>query len=382
MFPVTQRFLANLGLVRWIPRVEWQTGHGAPWQPLDYLDGSVSAKSTSQVRWEGALRLSGAVTGRAGIHPYGCRLRMFTGMWFGPNDVEWVPLGRYRIEDVTTEGRNQIDFTAKIASLETQVQDARFHKPRVIDAGSSKFTVEKLIREALPEASVSWQVPDTTLPQFTEERDRWGVLDGRSGDPSIARSLSARLFCDARGEFMMRAVPSLDDDPVWSLDYDDGGVLVAPQESLSREGVYNQIVVTGGSDTGDIPIGPAIASDEDPVSPTSAKGPFGQVPLFYNSKLITTYAQAQATALAMLAPRLGLKQTVTVDAMSNPALEPDDVISIRMPNGSVQNHVLDEITYSPTGGLMRVNTRATTSRQAGVVIYDPAENPTEGQIDA
>ena len=66
-------------------------------------------------------------------------------------------------------------------------------------------------------------------------------------------------------------------------------------------------------------------------------------------------------ALSLLAPRLGLKQTVSVSSIVNYAIEPDDVISVTMPNGEEDRHIVDSVNYSLTGGTMSMQTRSTTS---------------------
>lgn len=346
--------------------MQWSPDRGNTWLDLTVHDGSISAASTSQVRWSAkGLVVSGATIGRRALSPYGARIRVFMRMHYDRGTFESVPLGVYRVEEVSQAGlrtgRAQLDGL----SLESQVMDERFTSPRSVDPGPGEFWVEKLIKEVLPEIGLSWRIGHSQVPSLVEERDRWGLVDGRSQDPSIAKSLGGRVFCDSRGSFVAAPVPTLEDTPVWTLTAGPGGALVEPQQTLSREGVYNQIVASGASESGQPPVGPAIASDDDPISPTYYKGPFGAVPLFYTSKLLTTFPQCQAAALALLAPRLGLAQKVSVATLLNYALEPDDVITVTMPDETRQNHIIDSISYPLTGGGMSLQTRATTSPAGG-----------------
>lgn len=383
MLPVSQRFLDSLRLARWIPQAQWSPNRGETWLPLTLIDGDVTASSTSQVRWTtSGLTLAGAPLGRHGLSPYGSRVRLSMGLALGRHDIETVPLGVFRVEDVSTAGVRPGRFQVTGAGLESQVMEERFLKPRRLAPGAASYWVERLIREVLPEVSLSWRLDDVTLPEFLEDRDRWGLIDGRSQSPSIAKSLGGRVFADARGQFVAAPVPTLEDPPVWSVHSGDGGVLVEPQHTLERKGVYNTVVASGVQDNGKPPVGPVVVSDEDPVSPTYVKGPFGQVPLFYESKLLTTIPQCEKAARGILATRLGLKQKVTASAVLNPALEPDDVISVELPDGTTEPHVIDSITYPLTGGPMRLSTRATQSRQAGVIALDARRDDYgEGQFD-
>ncbi|WGW12759.1 DUF5047 domain-containing protein [Saxibacter everestensis] len=381
MQPVTERWLASLALARWIPRVEWSPDRGVTWLPLTLHDGSATADSKSQVRWSSTLTCSGADVGRHGLSPFGSRVRIHMGLAYDRHTVEEVRLGTYRVEDLDQTGVRPGRFTIKCASLEAQVMDARFQRARSFPAGPSRFLLEQLIREVLPEASIQWQVGDLDIPQLTEERDRWGLIDGRSDAASIAKSLGARVFADARGVFTVAPVPSLEDKPAWTVDVGPGGMLVEPSSSLSRKGVYNQVVARGSRDDGTPPVGPVTVSDTDPTSPTYVntdatsddKGPFGEVPMFYTSQLLKTIAQCEKAAKGLLAPRLGLKQTASIKTLTNFALEPDDVIDARQPDGSMAPTIVDSISYPLTGGAMDLSTRATTTRLAGQVTVDAAE---------
>lgn len=362
MFPVSQRWLESLSLARYEPVVQWSNDRGNTWSDLTLHDGSITAASTSQVRWTArGLVVSGAEFGRRGFSPYGSRIRVFMRMHFDRSTFESVPLGVYRVEEVSQQGLRPGRASIDGLSLEAQVQDERFHTPRSLDVGPGQFWATTLIKEVLPEIGISWRLGSSLVPQLVEERDRWGLIDGRSRDPSIAKSLGGRVFCDSRGSFVAAPVPTLADDPVWTLAAGPGGALVEPQQTLSRDGVYNQVVASGASESGEPPVGPAVASDNDPVSPTFYKGPFGAVPMFYTSKMLTTFQQCQAAALSLLAPRLGLKQKVSVATLLNYAIEPDDVITVTMPDGHTENHIIDSVSYPLTGGSMSLQTRSTTS---------------------
>lgn len=376
MYPVSDRFLESLKTTRWLPRAQWTPDRGETWHDLTVHDWSVSASSKSQTRWSlKNLLVSGTSIGRRELSPYGARVRFFMGLVYDRYNIEEVPLGVYRVEDISQSGIRTGRAMINGLSLESQVMDERFHKPRTLEIGTGEYWVRTLLGEVLPEIGLSWRLGVDNLPKLIEERDRWGLIDGRSQDPSIARSLGGRVFCDSRGYFIAAPTPSLEDDPVWSLHSGSDGVLIEPQQTLSRDKVYNQVVAIGEPEQDAKPIAPAIASDDDPISPTYYKGPFGQVPLFYSSKMITSFVQAQRVAYGLLAPRLGLQQTVDTTSLANFAIEPDDVLSIEMPDGTTQTHIVDTINFSSSG--MSLSTRATTS--TGNISVMLAEDAAEDQ---
>lgn len=382
MFPVSQRWLESLSLARYEPVVQWSPDRGTTWRDLTVHDGSITAASTSQVRWTArGLVVSGAEFGRRGLSPYGSRIRVFMRMHYDRSTFESVPLGVYRVEEVSQAGLRPGRASLDGLSLEAQVQDERFHAPRSLDSAPGEYWVRTLLDEVLPEVGLSWRLGSTMVPDLVEERDRWGLIDGRSQDPSIAKALGGRVFCDSRGSFVAAPVPTLSDTAVWSVTTGPGGALIEPSQSLSRDKVYNQVVASGASEDGEPPVGPAVASDDDPVSPTYYKGPFGAVPMFYESKMLTTFPQCQQAALSMLAPRLGLKQKVSIGTIANFALEPDDVITVTMPDGNDENHVIDSVSYPLTGGSMSLSTRATTSNGLNTTESPETDEYGEGQID-
>lgn len=388
MRPITARYLASLGLARYVTRVEWSLG-GVDWHECVFAGGDVKADASSQVRWSCSLTLSGVEIGKAALSPFGTQLRVFSGMVLDVDDVEWVPLGVYRVKTVHRSGvlrdgaPSLVEVTGQ--SLESVVIADRFTTPHTFRSQDGRDLLVRLIHDSLPDASVQWRIEDTTLvPDLIVERERWAIIDGDRDAKSIARALGGRVYCDGRGVFVAAPTPSLQDTPVWTLDVGDGGVLVEPSEDLSDEGVYNVVVASGaaeetGSDGKSVPpVGPAIIEDGDPSSPTYVGGPFGHVPRFYSSPLLRSQGMCAKAAASLLAQNLGLRQTVTLQTVVNFALEVGDVVQARMPDGSMASHVIDSITYPLGGGVMDLSTRATATRFAG----QPTDAPEDtGDVD-
>ncbi|MGZ4521942.1 MAG: DUF5047 domain-containing protein [Mycobacteriaceae bacterium] len=380
MQDVSARFLAGLaGVPRWARTVEW-SADGVTWAPVTLHAGKVTQDATSQVRWSLDAEISGVTVGPGGLSPFGPLLRVKVGMVHSPADIEWVPLGVFRCEKAK-RSLHGATVTVSGASLEASVIDAQYPAPRIIPAGLSSVIVTGQIREVIPSASISWLVDDPAQPRLTTTTSRWGVIDGATGDPSIARALGAQMFCDRSGTFVMDTVPTLYDDPVWTVDEGPGGVLVQAAEELSREGLFNVVAVTGESeDSSSPPVGPGIASDDVPGSPTFAdadpgRGGFGQVVFHYSSPLLKTLAACQAAARSMLAPRLGLHQQIDWNAAVNPALDVGDVVLVRNPSGLTPTILdsldLDLVTMTQTG-----KCRATSTRLEGGSTLAPSQQGT------
>src|SRR5690606_17954166 len=132
----------------------------------------------------------------------------------------------------------------------------------------------------------------------------------------LVTSVGKVCWWDHRGVLVIRTPPD-PAVPVWDIAHGRDGVLVSIARELSREGVYNAVVARGeGADT-ETPI-QAVAVDDNPASPTYWHGPFGKVPRFYSSPLITDVAQAASAAASLLKRSLGLPYSVSFGAVVNP----------------------------------------------------------------
>ena len=354
---VTRRFLANLPTAGWLPRVEWSADNGATWTEVAMHAGTVEADAGQQARWSCNLTVSGVEVSRAGFSLFATRLRVSLGLVFGEGDVEWCGLGVYVLDgDVTRHRDGTLDVTGK--SLEQVVMDDRFTSPRTFRPQPGQTLTAQLLGESIPGVSLLWLVEgDPTLPKLIEERDRWGLIDGRTDDASIARSLGARCYTDGRGAFVMAPVPSLADEPVWSVTDGADGVRVELAETLSASGVHNMVVVRGVADDGKPAVGPVVLGDTEPTSPTWIG--LRRKPLFYSSPLLKNVAQCNHTAQSLLAPNLGYAAQVNLTAVLNPALEVGDVVAVTMDDGTVQRHICDRVTYDLAAATMSI-----TGRQA------------------
>ena len=75
----------------------------------------------------------------------------------------------------------------------------------------------------------------------------------------------------------------------------------------------------------------------------------------------------------MLGQQLGLRKTLTFSAAAHPGVDPGDVVAVRTVGGDVERHLVDRVTYPLAGGVVQVETRATTTRLAGELILAPEQ---------
>lgn len=356
MRAVSARFLSTLrGSHKAIFRAKvcdtFQTGTTPTGTEITIEPGSnVQSASSAQIRSTLNLTTSESWPLRADdlLAPYGNEVFVERGIEFGNGEQEWVGLGYFRIQapeqDQTPSGPVQITAQDRMAGI----IDGRFLTPRQFPSTITRGEmVDTLITEVYPAGVTEWDdtlVRDTALGRtIVADRDRYKALT------DLLTSLGKIGYFDHRGIFVVRDAPTITGGAVWTIDAGTNGVLVKMSRSITREGIYNAVVASGEATDSSPPVY-AIVADLSPTSPTRYGGRFGLVPRFYTSPFITNVEAARSAASLVLRTNLGLPYQVKLDAIPNPAVEPDDVIEVRYPeaggNPSLRTevHVVDTVT--------------------------------------
>lgn len=325
-------------------------------------EGSVTLDAKAQIR--GRLDLSIVDDGTqdlvptgAGdlLAPYGNELRISRGIQYPNASIELVPLGVFRINDTDVDDSSG-SRTIKIAGMDraARVADARFEAPYQIAAGTNVATaILTVLQDGYAGVVTDFvTTPHTTGEILVEEgADRWDLAQ------KLAKNAALELYFDGDGTAVLRA--EAEGGAAISLTEGVGGVLIAAGRSWSRQGAFNRVIATGENTGVATPVR-GVATDDNPLSPTYYFGPFGQAPRFYSSPFLTTTAQAQDAAQAILARELGTTQSVRFGTLVLPHLEPSDVARItRVSAGIDEDHIIDSLTIPlSAAGQMTGATRA------------------------
>lgn len=347
MLPVTPRFLeALLGSHRVSVAVTIVPPTGAP-ITAQAIGGSLRADRDARVRRQGSISVAfdlelAAATIRE--LPFGGYVLIDRGILYPDGKLERPRVATLRVENVSwsaTQGQATIELADRMA----QVQDEPFTTPYAPTGLTPAQAAEQLVRDVFGD-TILYHVTatgGTPLADTVYDQDRAQAL----GD--LASSIGADATFDAAGDFVL--APSPPDPatltPVWTFDVGDFGTLIETQENLDRSSIRNGVAVRGAADLTVVPPIPpvyALAVDADAASPTRWAGPFGKVAMIVSSTSVQTQAQADATAASLLNIRLGLARTVTLRGVPNPALEPDDVVLARYPDGREEHLRVNAIT--------------------------------------
>ena len=284
------------------------------------------------------------------LRPTGTEIQIDYGIVLPGGRKEWIPVIRGLLTDATRARPipNAGSFPLKLVDRAKRVAEDRFTAPTQTVAGAlTVVEIRRLIQETL---GTGVQVIDKTgsvhvAPVLDIERERWA-----DGVERLADSIAAEVFFDPEGNAIIRPQPQITDQYVWRIASGAGGNLLSKEDSLSRESVYNGVVVVGERTDGTPPV-TATVWDTDPTSPTYYLGPFGRKPRFYSNPQLTTVPQCQAAGAAMLARVKGLNSKVKFTSLVNPALEAGDVVLLDdITDGVVPElHILDvvEVPFGP-----------------------------------
>lgn len=276
---------------------------------------------------------------------------------------EYVPLGVFRITNVDlTQNPDGVSIDIDGVDRALRISNNRWIEPYQIPAGTNLGTaLTGLLQDRYTDIQLRFSATTATTAQITlgldTENDPWADAQ------EIAEAYGYDLYFDAEGVCVLE--PVQDVAVAASVEIyaeNEEAMVLNTNRSLSSDGVYNAVVVTGESSENDTPFR-ATAFDDNPASPTYVYGPFGLVPTFRSSSLINSQASADSYALAVLNDIRGTDESLQWTQIVDPSLDAGDVVSIINPSAKISRAIiLDRLTIplSPEG---------TMSAQGRTIIY-------------
>lgn len=365
MRPVSQDFLDALhGSHRIATRARivtsWQTGVDPPGVEVPIVSGNIASDPSADVRSTADVTVAGAWPDDPDglFAPYGNEIFLERGIVLGNGDIEYCSLGYFRI--YTVEQSDTPAGTLRISGRDRMsgIIDARLTRPVQFAVGTSfGDAVAFLVREVYPRANIVYDFNQFTVAfdaPYIAEEDRYGFL------LDMVTSQGKVMYWDYEGNLRIEDPPN-PEQPVWTVNHGEDGILMSMGRSLDRDGVYNAVVASGETPGDHEPV-QAIARDMNPASPTYWLGRFGKVPRFYTSPFITTEAQAESAARSILAREIGLPYAIDFTTVVNPALEPLDPVEITYSDRALPEvHVVTNVTIPLAADQsMSTNTREQT----------------------
>lgn len=360
MKAVSSDFLAAVaGAHTHAMRVDVLQGRTLTLSGLPIIGGNVAIDRTAEIRGRASVTIAGPdlipMSAFDPLAPFGTELQIFTGVQLSTGP-ELVSLGIFGIQDskVSDDGSQ---ITLECRDRAQLVKDADFETTYVIAAGSDYAgAILGVIDDGVPGFQFDFASTDAVTPLFVFADDS---ASGRWTEAlSLATAVGCDLYFNADGVCVLEPVPNPLSDPVATLSDGPGGVVVTAGKNWSRTPSCNRVIAySSNPNPGTVPVR-AIATDDDPTSPTFYGGTFGRKPKRFPGPF-TSSGQAQTAAAAELRRTLGIAQTIDLNVAPNPALEAGDIVAIRRTSiGIDEVDVIDTVTHDLGIGTMQLGVRA------------------------
>jgi hypothetical protein len=267
---------------------------------------------------------------------------------------EEVPLGVFILTEV------KIDDTGAEVRISIQGEDRarrisrnRWTSPYRVASGTNAITaIIALLQDRWDDIEFVATTTTETVggAVFGQETDNDPWKDAQK----LADAAGLEVYFDGQGRCVIAAVPSVEDaTPDFVFEDGEAGVLLATSRSANANTTYNGVIATGEGTNSDTPAR-GEAWDDNPSSPTYRYGPFGQVPRFFSSSLMTTDAQCQSAAESILRKVTGLSEALEWSIIPDPSVEAGDVARVTSTATRIAKTVIiDAVTIplSPTAAM-------------------------------
>lgn len=311
------------------------------------VDGEVAQDRTAAIRTQARLTLAdpdGVITPRSAsdpLQPYGQEIRPYRGVMVG-GAMEWVPLGTLPIIGAARKDDGTYTITVDAHDRASVVARRRSTSGAYSIASGTTFlaAISGIVTSRLPGTQVLADLDTTTTPAllYDETEDLWAAAQ------DLARAIGFECYFDRLGNLVLRKIrDTTTDAPVVS--FVEGANLIEVEAATTNTETYSRVIVTGEGTSGTAAVR-GVAVDSDSASPTFYQGPFGDVPKFVRSPLVTSSGQANVVAEGILRRVKGLSEAVEAQVLPDPRVDVGDVATITRERAAVDApYVLDTVRH-------------------------------------
>jgi hypothetical protein len=295
------------------------------------------------------------------LNPYDCEVAAFRGVQVG-STIEYAPHGVFALT-----GRNVQDSPdGLVITLDGQDRTMGYQGPMVsalaISAGTPiEVAVQMLLATRNPGLTLRSMVTGFTCGPllFSPAIDVWAEAS------NLALSVGASLFHDRVGQCVLAASGPASNTAVAAYSEGDG-LLLDVSRKEDADTIHNVVVVESTSG-----LVRAVAEDTDPTSPTYAGGRYGRRPVTITNQHVGSPDQAAQAATSRLIYELGRSDTVTFDAVPNPASDVAEVVTVNRPRIGLSQRAVTVATLDmplTVGNPMRVGCRRAVRAPDGTIM--------------
>jgi hypothetical protein len=320
--------------------------------------GSVSSSKSTGVRYSANLTIVAA----QGSDTYemistpGALFEIKHGILFGPGDVELVDCGLY---EATKAGKPLGDgsISLGLADLWQRIDRCKFLSPYYPESGLRALKIAEALGGVI--------LPKPTLVMASggvyEQGDRLWDWERTTFITDMVKDGSLDAGFDASGSFRIRPEPILDPKAsAWTFRTGEAGNINSADRERPFDRLYNMVIVEPDDATQAWDRVIIVVPEGHPRHPSKIGG---NAPLRIKSPTSDTAEQAAEVGQTAMQRVLGTTETVSLNALSNPALEVGDVVTIAHDRtdtdpGFVAAHIIDSWQMDLRSGSMTLSTRS------------------------
>jgi hypothetical protein len=355
---VSQRFKDALGVShRRATKITCTVPGGEP-VDLRWTAGNVSSSKSSGVRYQASLTLAPT----AGLDTFGlvstpgAVFRIQHGIDYGAGNVELVDCGVYEAAKGAVS-LGQGDISLSLVDMWQRLERNRFVSAYDPATGSRAAKIAEAVSGAIPGVVFEGTADGGTFEQGNNlwERDRAKFIQDMATDGSLDAAF------DASGAFRIRPEPVAEPTAsVWTFRTGQASNITTADRERPFDRLYNTVIIDPLDDTQAWDRVTVTLADPDHPNAESKIGP---AHFFYKSPTLETSAQVADAAGTIMQRVLGTTETISLGALSNPALEVGDAVTVAHGSSTTDPgfqaiHIIDSFQMDLRTGSMSLSTRS------------------------
>jgi len=287
------------------------------------------------------------------LTPFGNELRLYRGVQYSDGTDEYVPLGIFVIIEVAISDTNDgVKIQLKGEDRSIRISRAKFSEPYQMATGTLESSLTTLLKNRYPDVETAFPDTNATITNIVlgteQDNDPW------KDAVEIAEKVGFDLYFDQNGVARMNQFPTLDGSVVVATFIEGSGTTVTSlNRTISTKSTYNGVIYTIEGTEVATPIRVEVW-DEDPASPTYRFGIFGEVPVFIETSLVATEAEAIRAAISLLNIYVGSQEVINWESLVDPTLDAQDVVYVKSNGSKVDRLVIIDsidIPLTPKGSM-------------------------------
>ena len=287
------------------------------------------------------------------LTPFGNELRLYRGVQYSNGTEEYVPLGVFVIIEVAISDTNDgVKIQLKGEDRSIRISRAKFTAPYQMVAGTLESSLTALLQNRYPDVETAFPTTNVSITNIVlgteQDNDPW------KDAVEIAELVGFDLYFDQNGVARMNQFPTLDGSVVVATFVEgDGTTVTSLNRTISTKSTYNGVIYTIEGTEVATPIRVEVW-DEDPASPTYRFGVFGEVPVFIETSLVATQAEAISAAISLLNIYVGSQEVINWESLVDPTLDAQDVVYVKSNGSKVDRLVIIDsidIPLTPQGSM-------------------------------